>query len=143
MVYIRESHAADHYESWDKPPNGRLIYEHTNHGERCAAADLLLEDTRLTVPVIVDDMNNGVAAAYSAAPSRIFVIRSDGRFAIAGEPGPWGLEPAIAELHDWLKRFKAQGVEPKLPDHAAQPGEELHIDSTLDSEDGNKAAGNG
>ena len=51
-------------------------------------------------------MDNGVNEAYSAFPDRIFVVDVDGTIAFAADRGPWGFEPAIKDVRDWLDERK-------------------------------------
>jgi hypothetical protein len=58
---------------------------------------------KLTIPVLVDDMEDSVAKAYNALPDRLFILSADGRIAYRGQRGPRGfnvaeLEKALAEL---------------------------------------------
>jgi Iodothyronine deiodinase len=90
-------------------------------------ADKLLKDNELTIPCVIDGMDNLVNEAYRAHPDRIFLVRTDGRLAVAGERGPFGFEPALIESRRWLEALRDQGVEPDLPEKAAEPGEERHV----------------
>lgn len=42
---------------------------------------------KITIPCIIDKMDNQASEAYSAWPDRIFVVRSDGSLAIAAGHG--------------------------------------------------------
>lgn len=114
IVYINEAHAADG--AWPVAYAGELgINEHASYADRCATAEMLIEDKSLTIPCIIDKMDNSVNEAYRAWPDRIFVVRTDGRLAVAGARGPMGFVPALGETINWLSEFKRTGVEPKLP----------------------------
>ncbi len=114
MVYINEAHASD-----GRSPVGYAkelgITEHDDIGERCTTAQMLLDDKQLTIPCLIDGMDNKVNEAYSAWPDRIFLVRKDGRLAVAAERGPWGFKPALDEANEWLESFKQNGEEPELP----------------------------
>ena len=71
---------------------------------RCAAARLMAPKLGLTIPTLVDGMDDAAARAFSAWPERIYVVHRDGRVAHAGAPGPWGFKPEEAEqaLHHLL-----------------------------------------
>lgn len=113
LVYIREAHAADG--SWPVGYAKELnITEHKDYGERCTVATKLLDDKSLTIPTVIDGMDNSVNESYSAQPDRIFLVRSNGKLGVAGEPGPRGFEPALEQVADWLAKLKEQGVEPLL-----------------------------
>ena len=113
MVYINEAHAAD-----GKRPVGyaqqKGITEHDDYSERCVTAQMLMDDRSLTVPCLIDGMDNKVNSLYSAHPDRIFLVRKDGRLAVAADRGPFGFNPALNECKDWLQEFAKTGEEPKL-----------------------------
>jgi hypothetical protein len=51
----------------------------------------------MSMPCVVDTMNNTVDSLYAGWPERLFVIDTKGRIAYAGKQGPWGFEPKEAE----------------------------------------------
>lgn len=63
---------------------------------RCCAA------MKLSMPCVVDDIDNKVDDAYAGWPERIFVIDAEDRVAYAGHQGPWGFKPA--EVEGWLRK---------------------------------------
>lgn len=114
MVYINEAHAADG--SWPVPyAKEKGINEHTNYGERCTTAQMLLDEKKLTIPCIIDGMDNKVNEAYKAHPDRVFLVRKDGKLAVAAARGPWGFKPGLTATEEWLAEFKDTGEEPELP----------------------------
>jgi len=105
IVYISEAHAID-----DPRPNPfaelKGIYEHKDYGERCSTAEMMMQEENITIPCIIDDMDNNVSVTYNALPDRLYVVRKDGRLAIAGERGPGGLRPALDETWVWLAEHR-------------------------------------
>lgn len=118
LVYIREAHAED---SRRPVPYAQEkgIRNHTNYGERCQVATRLVDEKELTIPCLIDGMDNAAGLAYSAHPDRIFVVRTDGRLAITGKRGPFGFGPALEETEQWLAEFRKTGAEPGLDDSVA------------------------
>jgi len=113
IVYINEAHASD--SSWPVDyAEEKGITEHDNYGERCSTADMLLADKSITIPTVIDSMDNAVNEAYSAWPDRAFIVRTDGRLAVASGQGPWGFAPAIEDAKAWLAEFKETGAEPAI-----------------------------
>lgn len=114
MVYINEAHAAD-----GRRPVGyakeKGITEHDDYEERCTTAQMLIDDETLTIPCLIDGMDNKVNKSYSAWPDRIFLVRTDGKLAVAANRGPWGFKPGLTASNDWLKEFSDSGKEPELP----------------------------
>jgi hypothetical protein len=96
-VYIREAHPLD---GWRMKSNDRAgikfkqprsIAERTEVAGRCSSA------LKITMPLLVDKLDNGVSEAYSAFPDRLYVIDRDGRVAYKAGRGPFGFEPRDME----------------------------------------------
>lgn len=104
LIYIREAHALG---TRRESPQAKKydIIDPSTFGERCSLASAFIDNEKLTVPTIVDDIENTVSDAYDAFPDRIFVIDSDGKIALVAERGPWGFEPALAATAVWLAEF--------------------------------------
>lgn len=124
IVYIREAHAAD--SSWPVPyAKEKGITDHTNFGERCEVAERLVKDKKLTIPCLVDAMDNNANKAYSGWPDRLFIVRKDGKLGIAGGRGPFGFVPALEAAEKWLADFKKNDKEPEIgkyqPDTSRRP----------------------
>jgi len=133
LVYINEAHAAD--SSWPvQYAKDKGINDHEDIEDRCTTAKLLMDEKALTIPCLVDGMDNKVNKAYSAWPDRIFLIRTDGRLAIAADRGPRGYKPALVEVEKWLKTFRAEGAEPPLAESAAPAGEDLDVEAMFPEE---------
>jgi hypothetical protein len=119
MVYINEAHAADG--AWPMPiAVEKGINEHKSLADRCTTAQMLLSDKRLTIPCVIDGMDNAVNEAYRAWPDRIFVVRTDGRLAVAADQGPRGFKPGMEAADKWLAEFRAAGKEPELESQAPE-----------------------
>ena len=52
---------------------------------------------KLTIPMLIDDVQNTAQKAYAGWPDRLYVIGRDGKVAFRGELGPKGFKPADAE----------------------------------------------
>ncbi len=114
MVYIREAHAAD----GDRPAGiarEKEINQQTTYEGRCTTAKMLLDDESLTIPCLIDSMDNKTNTAYSAQPDRVFLVRKDGRLAVAADRGPRGFAPAVEDVNKWLTEFRKTSKEPALP----------------------------
>jgi Iodothyronine deiodinase len=83
--------------------DGVLLRQHATLEERFAAGREGVERLGLTMPVLVDDMDDAVSEAFAAWPERLYVAEPGGRLAYVGGPGPFGFDPdaaasALAEL---------------------------------------------
>lgn len=102
FVYIREAHPAD---EWQLPVNEEsdvVFAQPTTFGERREVAETCSAELALTMPCVVDDMDNTVDNAYAAWPERLVVIDRDGNVGYCSKQGPWGFEPA--EVEAWLRK---------------------------------------
>ena len=52
---------------------------------------------KMTVPLVVDHMDDRVGNLYSGMPDRLYVIGRDGRVVFKGGRGPFGFIPAQME----------------------------------------------
>ena len=96
FVYIAEAHAVD---EWQLPANlddDVLLRQHTTLDDRRAAARAGVERLGLTMPVLVDGMDDAVSAAFAAWPERLYVAEPGGRLAYVGGPGPFEFDPDAA-----------------------------------------------
>ena len=103
FVYIAEAHALDEWQMQSNVDEGVLLRQHVTIEERFAAAREGVKRLGLTMPVLVDGMDDAVSAAFAAWPERLFVADAGGRLAFVGGPGPFEFDPdaaaaALAEL---------------------------------------------
>jgi hypothetical protein len=64
-----------------------------------------VKDLGLGLPVLVDDMDDTVAKAYSAMPDRLFILKADGTIGYRGSRGPRGFD--VEEMAAALARILA------------------------------------
>ncbi len=115
IVYIEEAHAIGS-RLWTVPyAIEKGIKEPTTYGERCSVAQTLIDEGKLTIPSIIDKMDNHVAEVYDSHPNRLFLVRKDGKLGVAGGLGPRGWDPSMEEAQKWLAQYKKTGIEPELP----------------------------
>ncbi len=90
IVYILEAHPSD-------GRRGILVEQPKSYEERVKVAGDCMADLKLSIPCLVDDLQNTVQKAYAGWPDRLYVIDAEGKVAFRGEPGPRGFHPAAAE----------------------------------------------
>lgn len=120
MVYIREAHPSDGWQSKANVRDGVVFTAPKDQAERAALAAKCARDLELSMPLVMDDMRDTVSKAYGAWPDRLAVVDVDGRIAHYSGPGPRGFKPKLAEQD--LQRVLANGG--RLPGHeppASQP----------------------
>ncbi len=73
FVYIAEAHALDEWQMQSNVDEGVLLRQHVTIDERFAAAREGVERLGLTMPVLVDGMDDAVSEAFAAWPERLYV----------------------------------------------------------------------
>ena len=97
MVYIREAHPSDGRQSGQNVKDGVIFKQPKTFQERAEVAKACRDGLKMTIPCLVDEIDNAVDKAYSAAPDRLCVIDIDGKVAYHSKRGPWGFKPRDAE----------------------------------------------
>jgi hypothetical protein len=80
-----------------KDPLTKDIFQPKSLAERNKIADTCCSVLKITIPMVVDDMNDRIGHAYSGMPDRLYVIDAQGRIAYKGGRGPFGFRPAEME----------------------------------------------
>ena len=65
FVYIAEAHAVDEWQMESNVEEGVLLHQHATLEERFAAAREGVERLGLTMPVLVDGMDDAVSEAFA------------------------------------------------------------------------------
>ena len=122
-MYVLEAHPSD---GWQIGSNRRdnVIYKQPKTlEERKKVALDCRKCLKVTMPILVDGMDNAAEKAYAAGPVRMYVIGTDGRIGYMGGVGPWGFKPP--ELKSFLEKLfpPAKANDPKARDAQAPEGE--------------------
>lgn len=106
FVYISEAHPEDGWQMESNTENDVVFTRPKSLVERRGIAKKCSTRLKLSMPVVVDTMDNKVDIQYAAWPERMFVVDRDGKIAYAAGQGPWGFKPKAAEraLKKLLKR---------------------------------------
>lgn len=92
-MYIREAHPTD---GWQVPANQKekiFVTDPKSLEERQRVAEDFAKQFEVSIPILVDRIDDKVGKAYSASPDRLYVIDAEGKVAYCGEPGPRGFQP--------------------------------------------------
>lgn len=65
--------------------------------ERTQAAVQCCDSLKMSLPLLVDDIDDTVGRAYSGFPDRLYLIDREGRVAYKGGRGPFGYKPRELE----------------------------------------------
>jgi hypothetical protein len=103
LVYIREAHPDSVlYVRKNGADVLEKIAQTSTIDERNRTAKICAEMLKMTMPAVVDKVDNKVNAAYAGWPERLVVVGVDGKIAYYGGPGPGGFRPA--EVENWLRQ---------------------------------------
>jgi hypothetical protein len=75
FVYIREAHPRGNWadDQFD-------IVQPTTLAERCEVAKLCCTTQKVTMPVVVDEIDDRVSHAYKAVPAQLYIVDDAGKF---------------------------------------------------------------
>jgi hypothetical protein len=88
VVYVREAHPTDGWQTDSNVTEGILFRQHQSYEEREAMAMTCSLNLHLSMPVLVEEMDNAIDEAYGAVPERLYLIGVDGCVAYHGGTGP-------------------------------------------------------
>ena len=97
VVYIREAHPEDGWVLTMNRDENVSISDPSTSGERFDAAATCAVRTKITIPVVIDGMDDAVASAYGGWPDRLYLIAKGGTIAFQGDEGPFGFNPDLLE----------------------------------------------
>lgn len=91
---------------------GVLFEQPTSLAARSEIAQVCALKLELSIPTLIDDMENSTDRKYYALPDRLYLVGRDGKVAYRGGPGPFGF--VAAELERAIEDYLAAA-----PAHAA------------------------
>jgi Iodothyronine deiodinase len=97
VVYIREAHPTDEWQVESNENEGVLFAQPKSLDERVAVAHACALGLELSIPTLIDNMDNSTDQKYFALPDRLYLVGRDGRIAYRGAPGPFGFVAAELE----------------------------------------------
>lgn len=71
--------------------------------ERASVAQSCALRLDLSIPTLIDDMENSTDQKYYALPDRLYLVGRNGRIVYRGAPGPWGF--VAAELEKAIQSY--------------------------------------
>ena len=93
LVYVREAHPDD---GWQLPANQRqqVIYNTPKQlAERAKIATACIKNLKLSLPVLLDNMDDKVQKTYRAWPARACLVGADGKIVFLSPSSPNGVNP--------------------------------------------------
>lgn len=92
-IYVREAHASNGVRSGFNDKAGIVIKQPLTEVERSGVARRCCSSLKISMPLIVDEMDDHVGHAYSGMPDRLYLIDRKGRIAYKSGRGPFGFKP--------------------------------------------------
>ena len=96
-VYVREAHPTDGWRMRSNDMAGVKFAQPTTDAERCEVAGKCCASLHMTIPLVVDHVDDRVGHAYSGMPDRLYLIDRAGKVAYKSGRGPFGFKPAELE----------------------------------------------
>jgi hypothetical protein len=126
-MYIREAHPTDGRQTQANIHENILIKDPKTQEARDEVARDFASQFKVSLPILVDTIDNKVEKAYSGMPDRIYVIDAQGKIAYKGGPGPRGFRvsevpPVLDKLLGVALASKAGVEEPRPQPGAGGPG---------------------
>jgi hypothetical protein len=100
VIYIREAHPTDGWQTDSNRSEGIEYAQPQTFEDRRAVASACALGLKLTIPTLLDSMDNAADRAFQGWPERLYVLSADGRILYQGGKGPYGFD--IEELDRFL-----------------------------------------
>jgi hypothetical protein len=97
-VYVREAHPGDGF--WPgsfKNAAGDAIEQPRQIEDRLSVAGECSKALEISMPLVVDELDDRVGRAYSGMPDRLYVVDREGKVAYKSGRGPFGFLPGEME----------------------------------------------
>jgi hypothetical protein len=93
----REAHPTDGWRMTSNDKAGVAFAQPKTFEERTSVAAACCEKLKITMPLLVDDLDDRVGHLYSGMPDRLYLIDRQGKIAYKGGRGPFGFKPGELE----------------------------------------------
>jgi hypothetical protein len=96
-VYVREAHPTDGWRMSSNDRVGITFKQPSAFGERVDIAKKCCSTLEISMPLLVDSIDDHVGDLYSGMPDRLYLIDRAGRVAYKGGRGPFGFKTGELE----------------------------------------------
>jgi thiol-disulfide isomerase/thioredoxin len=96
-VYMREAHPTGGWRMESNDKEGVCFPQPKTDAERIKIASECVQALKMTMPVVVDGIDDRLGNLYSGMPSRLYIIGRDGRIVYKSGRGPFGFLPGEME----------------------------------------------
>jgi hypothetical protein len=94
---VREAHPTDGWRMRSNDEAGISIKQPGNEAERLGVAKRCCQALKISMTLLLDEMDDRVGHAYSGMPDRLYLIDREGRVAYKSGRGPFGFKPGELE----------------------------------------------
>ena len=99
-MYVREAHPIDGWRMSSNERAGVSVAQPTTDEERRDVASKCCASLHMTIPLVVDSVDDRVGHAYSGMPDRLYLIDRQGKVAYKSGRGPFGFR--VGEMEQAL-----------------------------------------
>jgi alkylhydroperoxidase family enzyme len=96
-IYVREAHPSDGWRMESNDRAGVCFAQPRTTPERIAVATKCCQALKITMPLLIDKIDDRVGHLYSGMPDRLYVVGKDGRVVYKAGRGPFGFNPGEME----------------------------------------------
>jgi alkylhydroperoxidase family enzyme len=114
-IYVREAHPTDGWRASSNDKAGITFKQPINIEDRTDVADQCCKALKMSMPLLVDTMDDTVGHAYSGMPDRIYLLDTQGRVAYKGGRGPFEFRPREMEQSLVLMLMEEEAKRKKQP----------------------------
>ena len=105
VVYIQEAHPTDGCQVDSNVQDECYYRQHQSYDEREEVAQSCTIGLHISIPTLVEEMDNAIDEAYGAAPERLYLIGKDGKVVYHGGAGPHLFD--LNELDQAIQKMEA------------------------------------
>ncbi len=93
VVYIQEAHPSDEWQMDVNVEQDVVFEQPKTYEQREAVAQACSLGLDVSIPMLIDEMDDATNRAYGAVPDRLFLVRRRGQCGVQGRTRPDGLPP--------------------------------------------------
>ena len=97
LVYVREAHPSDGWWMTSNERAGIKLPQPKTTADRRDVARSCQNHLKLSLPFLVDTIDDAVGATYSGMPNRLYLVDQNGKIAFKNGRGPFGFHPRQLE----------------------------------------------
>ncbi len=93
FIYVREAHPTDGRQTASNVRAKILVKSPTTTDERALIASNCISTLGLTMPCLIDNVDNAIQKSYQGWPARACIVNTNGVIEFISAPGPKGMNP--------------------------------------------------